>query len=53
MKDIDTVRYFIERSLLTSVLRYWQNIHLNTLREIFNGDSMSNIITKEVKIIKL
>jgi len=52
--DIETIKGFLERTLLNSTLRYWQNTSLETKRVIFETDDIiANIITRAVETFRL
>lgn len=51
---IDFVKHFVERSLVNSALRYWQNLAPDTIAIIFEIDkNIANIITTVVEVLKL
>ncbi len=52
--DIETIKGFLERTLLNSALRYWQNISPDAKQYIFNSDEdLANIITRAVEAFRL
>lgn len=52
--DKDILRGFLERTLLNSALRFWQNITEDTRNTIFeNDDNLANIITRAVEALRL
>lgn len=52
--DDESVKHFVERSLVNSALRYWQNLASETVATIFETDkNIANIITRVVEVLKL
>lgn len=52
--DYETAKHFIERSLVNSVLRFWQNINEGNKAIIFDTDnSILNLITRATEAIRL
>ncbi|GJW94617.1 hypothetical protein Tco_0174289, partial [Tanacetum coccineum] len=52
--DIDTLKGFLERTLLNSALRFWQNISQSTKQTIIGTDNnLANIITRAVEALRL
>ncbi|GJY98856.1 hypothetical protein Tco_0516286 [Tanacetum coccineum] len=52
--DIDTLKGFLERTLLNSALKFWQNISQSTKQTIIGTDNnLANIITRAVEALRL
>jgi hypothetical protein len=52
--DLDTIKGFLERTLLNSALRFWQNMHPDLKNTIFEMDNITaNIITRAVETFRL
>lgn len=52
--DIETVVSFLERTLLNSSLRYWQNLNPDIKKVIFETDNiLANIITRAVEAFRI
>ncbi|GKB79452.1 hypothetical protein Tco_0946347 [Tanacetum coccineum] len=52
--DIDSLKGFLDRTILKSALRFWQNISQSTKQTIIGTDNnLENIITRAVEALRL